>query len=628
MLVETMVPPNFATVWGKLETQFLTRLYDLDEPLDWFTPEQYMSFYTLVYEYCVSQDSRATSIQGRELYDALFIFYQALLPKFAAKILESSRSSPAIEPSNGQSNCYITYWERYEAGARHVEAVFHYLDRFMIPREREEGRSILHIYPLLWNNWNNLVLQPVEVGLWAWCTGWLHGERSAGMSIEFNVSVKKIFNSYHSISGIPKDALLMVSEGKARIDIQPFAERLLPWYCAQLERDASELLEVNANLSTVELAKLVGLWWNSEMSRTNHYLEGPSYSMAAIEKKIKDSMKVALLIPILPRLGEMVQGGLSTDEIPTEKVHIGYTLVMLRASLLRQLLPFILTGFYNRLQAKLPRLSANGKAEQLLMLVSMLFAMFQEGRRIIRTACGGDDDDDNDGGVSKGLDSPAILKVSGALDAALFQYIREPSAKAYFTPYLGEFLARWIDRLLRDQAELTEDHAAIPFVLVMLKMLEGGREKFQQHSSLLLARRLLARQAFFDRVAEEALLSPLAAAYGPAFVSHQRRMISDVESSVQLTHNFHNRQKRARLPFELSFQILTSGSWPTPREQPVPWEPRLAECIESFSRSYGEQHSGRILTWSPSLTTAEVAAVIGGRSYSFIVRYWIGTRIS
>ena len=234
------------------------------------------------------------------------------------------------------------------------------------------------------------------------------------------------------------------------------------------------------------------------------------------------------------------------------------------------------------------------------MLVSMLFAMFQEGRRIVLVACGG-----------------TAEAMVGAMDSALAEFIRDPNTR---TGQLGEFLARWVDRLLRDQAGLTEDHPAVAFVLVILRMMEAsGRESFQHYSARLLARRLLARQAFFDRIAEEALLAPLAAAYGPAFVSHQRRMLADTETSIQMTQAFHGRQKRARLPFELSFQVLSSGSWPAAKEPPMPWDARLAECIESFGRYYGDQHSGRVLTWCPSLTTAEVSATINGRTYSFIV---------
>lgn len=330
-------------------------------------------------------------------------------------------------------------------------------------------------------------------------------------------------------------------------------------------------------------------------------------------------MKANLLMPIAPQASASLVTAFAGDADPSGPLQICSQTVGLRKSLLTSIWPAVEAGFLLRLRAKLPlKMPETARSEQLLMFISMLFAMFQEGRKIIKDA---------------GLDGETMA--IHALDSALKTFLTDPAAKASFYPVLGEYLARWIDRIYRDQQPLTLP--VFQFILAVLRSVEE-RQSFQTSYSRLLSRRLLARQAFFERDKEDELLKELASTYGSAFVASLRRMLADVENSLSLTQQYTARnQKRPKLPFDLSFQVLSSSCWPAPIAggadyidcQPTAWSPwtaQLGECIDSFSRFYWTHHAPgnkgggrRLLRWSASLTAAEVAANFGDRAYSFIL---------
>ncbi|PJF18391.1 Cullin-1 [Paramicrosporidium saccamoebae] len=581
---------DVGAVWNKLET-FLNRLYNLDEAIDdWFTPDLYMSLYTMVYEYCVAKNTQSTDIQGRDLYTSLCAFYTNL---------------PAL-PSHPVA--LLLQWRRYEQAALRVEAVFQYLDRFWVARE-----GAVHVVPLLWESWWGR-MRGEEERLLAWAEGCLTAERAAG-TVQPNADLKELFRIYHAISTVPEESLLLqamskthsksatnsksATQSKSMTVSHPFLDHLLPWYCNTLQQDSTELLSrlSTAQMPTVGSIGIMLSFWKGEMERVARYLTGPSLPNKTVEKRTKETMKAAILLPLLPILRDQIVRSMETEEDPTETIQLIYNLVAQRKSLLKELVPSIETGLLARLTAKVPRQGA--KAEQMSMLINLMFAMYQDARRIVSVAM---------------MDEPMMLAAS---DTALKRFISDsPSAPAMAFRALGEHLARWVDTLIRDQEEFVPK---IPFILTLLRYLED-KESFQKWYARLLSRRLLARQSFYQRDGEEALLTQLAATYGHGYVSNLRRMLVDMESSLQVSQQFLGRHKRAKLPFELSFQILTFGCWPaSPDEAVLHWERRLHECLDSFAEFYGEQHTGRVLTWSPSLTTAEVVATFSQRPFSFIL---------
>lgn len=576
----------------------------------------------LAFEFCATRREespvdrfKAANIQGKELYDGLVSFYSRALPALREQILSARDTTLA----------YLQLWDRYSAVAAHVEAVFQYLDRFWVTREIEEKRAVLHIYPLLWRAWDeHLLAGAVEQRLFVFVEGCLAAERADyqrdhDMHVEANPLVVRVIQSYRTldcrrralltrpvdaISCVPASSMLAKTSKAAGVSSRPFADRLLCWYWGQLERHCKSMLaaitQQNGGMS-VDLARLIFKFWQDEGRRTHAYLAGASFPTADSARRINQTMKNHLLVPVMQHFVDVLQAAVAGEENPVPTIQAIYDVLSPRRSLLLQLVPSVEAAFLLRFQARLPRVASSAKGEQVLMLISMLNAMFQEGRRIVLLGMKGDPN------------------MYAALDAALRTFVSDSRAKESFAPTLPEYLVKWADRQLRE-GDLAPSHPALLFVMTMVRFMED-RDLFQRCYARLLARRLLGQQAVFDGEREQVFLDLLASTYGKGFVAGTRKMLGDVELSLQLTQKFTNRTKRARLGFDLSFQILSSGAWPVSREHDAfPWDAHLEECLESFGAFYSEQFSSRLLAWSPVLTSAEVLATFAGRSFTIIVR--------
>lgn len=154
-----------------------------------------------MYEFCVGKyggggeaieerNRTSVNIQGRELYSGLCAFYERYLPREVTTILQAEDLIEA----------YLTRWNRYEMVAKHVEAVFNYLDRFWITRERQDGRLIPYIYPLLWSRWDHIVLKNLEEKLFNHMEQVLSRERMIETQTEPNILVQNLIASFRTFN--------------------------------------------------------------------------------------------------------------------------------------------------------------------------------------------------------------------------------------------------------------------------------------------------------------------------------------------------------------------------------------------------------------------------------------------
>lgn len=638
---------GLAATWAKLET-FLRRIYGAmnaaditvtpsgEPPTTLVSPEEYMSLYGAVYEYCVNgansgnaaslpapasqtklgttsgptstsasaRPSRSsTGVRGGELYERLADFYRSTLP-------QTNLSSPAD---------YLTAWPQYQRAAHLVEAVFHYLDRFWVPRERTEGRrrDCLHIYPLLWNLWDALVLVRCERQLLEWAAEQLTRVRLAHDADAHTISaaqvtmaaeaslpmLRDLFTSYANLSEIPTDSLLALGESESRTAIRmasdPWTDRLLPWYGQQLaqhcEQVSTELVTAASSPTTNGLpARLDVTTMIARLRKMITYELDLAYRLlgtgARGERLIKDVIKEHLLKPVLPVLCTRLREALGDPEgDPTAVVEDIYQLLVQRRSLLPSLVPAVQAGFLDRLRGSVGDLMIESEPPQrsLSTLISRLAAFFRESRRIIRAAWRGNQ-----------------LMIEAA-DGALRAFISGAEARTSFGPRLGEHLARWVHRADGEQEEQQQrgwegrspttkdneetengrdggenrnrnrsadehqgksrrwdEHDDIAFTMTMLKFIDD-KESFQRSYAALLATRLLHGEV--EGLASR-LLDELASSYGGAFVLAFRRMMTDEQVSRLLTERFRALAIRRRLSplpsCPLSFHVLGAGHWP------------------------------------------------------------------
>lgn len=565
-----------------------------------------MHAFRLVYEFCVGKSEGADmssvseSILGSELYLALCGFYDRHLPSLQASLL----SSPECVGE------YVRYWRRYYETALRVESIFHYLDRHWVVREVFDGKKLLPTVGMLWMKWNEMILRgPVEERLLAYIDGALRMERMIeGFDHAKNQAILDIVVSYKELSRIPAGSLLVggdVAELKRHcIREDVFVSRYLPWYFQHLCDDSTALLDAleAKSVDSLGIASTVATFIKGERRRCQMYLGRDA--AAKWENRMAETFHEAFHDRILRRLSSLVTELLGHEEDPREKLKTVFDLVNLFRGMRKEIADTVMQSFLDRLCNKLPHLMTMPlKNEQVLMLVTLLFAMFREGRRIVEYS----------------MNNDQALRT--AFDDSLHRYLNDRDASKHVYPILGEALARYLDRVIRDQEETSED--LIDFMRTVLRCLDH-KSSFQKAHARLLARRLLARQ-LFQQDREELLLKPLEASYGPLFVSNYRRMLEDVNQSLQMTQKFVSGKRLSMLPFDLSLQVVTSGCWPAELMaedencKSMQWDTRLSSCLEAFSQSYLSEHSSRVLKWSPSLTAAEVSTVLGGRPYSLIM---------
>lgn len=70
---------------------------------------------------------------------------------------------------------------------------------------------------------------------------------------------------------------------------------------------------------------------------------------------------------------------------------------------------------------------------------------------------------------------------------------------------------------------------------------------------------------------------------------------------------------------DLSVQVLTTGSWPTPPGARCALPPVLERCCEAFRAFYLQKHAGRKLQWVFGLGSADLKSTFGSSRHELTV---------
>jgi hypothetical protein len=179
----------------------------------------------------------------------------------------------------------------------------------------------------------------------------------------------------------------------------------------------------------------------------------------------------------------------------------------------------------------------------------------------------------------------------------------------------GDKLARYSDAMLRKSA--TPDAERKPENLgIALKYL-NDKEQFEKPYQMLLANRLLGRTSA-GKLQEEEMIELMKNMCGSDFVQKFTRMLNDMFKSNEESTKFFEENK-ATPKVGIEFIILQTGAWPLQigKELPGPFCPEeVSTFIQSFTSFYTGNHTGRQLTWAPSLSTVDVKLTYLDKSYS------------
>lgn len=175
---------------------------------------------------------------------------------------------------------------------------------------------------------------------------------------------------------------------------------------------------------------------------------------------------------------------------------------------------------------------------------------------------------------------------------------------------LAELLAKHMDMLLRPNSKAAftaaELEAKLDDCLVLFKFIHG-KDVFEAFYKNHLARRLLLNRSF-SLETERSMLSKLRQECGPAFTSKLEVMFKDIENSRELLARFLVQTEDRKPSVALSVSVLSAGIWPTFPQTQVKLTPDLLAAQQLFCDFYMSNHTGRKMTWLPSLSNCVVIA--------------------
>lgn len=621
-----------------------------------------------------SSAATGTIIQGQSLYTGLCSFFKKkFFPSCKARILNSSSLLKGIDS-------YLAEWERYSSSILRVEAVFHYLDRFWIVREIEDRKinlnsedPVLHIYPLLVNLWDthllhgtieeSIIFPFIQSVCYQFIKDWDlkkscnnqefppstvmnsgselkifqsdgNGFVDAESSLSNNhldIRLLKIAKGYHSMSFVSPESMIYKTKTISMAS-NPLCQRFVPQFCAYLGsrvKDATvSILNPNQPLT------ILMIWEREEQLARSLFIEGLGKVASGTGgtfamKAVFESLKSDLLLPLMVKISERIADSLADDEDPVPTSAIIYRLVAKRKSLLSQLaMAGVKTGFMARLKRLLPSLSPvdvnNVQLDQVNLItdyddsvlresISRVYLLWKECRRIISESLGSD------------------LLMFDACDSAFSEHLR--SNAELFHPH---GVALWVVKCLTDNGTL--ETTDVDFFLASLRYLRDldARLKFMNAFERLISSQLIFGYFMKPKKIDfaqgiEILLTKMTLTYGSGFVSHCRRMVSDIQLSEGLYKLFVSKTKtkasvqNARVS---TIGVFTMGSWPLSSIQDLnafdcgvsssekgqsqtferEWiDESVASLLFSFEKYYKDLHGGRRLRWSPLLTSLVMA---------------------
>ncbi|SHO77120.1 Similar to S.cerevisiae protein CUL3 (Ubiquitin-protein ligase) [Malassezia sympodialis ATCC 42132] len=184
-----------------------------------------------------------------------------------------------------------------------------------------------------------------------------------------------------------------------------------------------------------------------------------------------------------------------------------------------------------------------------------------------------------------------------------------------------EFLSLFIDEHLKKGSRAAADMERVLTQTITLFRFVHEKDVFERYYKLHLTRRLLHGRSASDE-AERDMIARLKVEGGHSYVQKLQGMLNDMKLSDEVLQAFEREQARAPAPRPLPMhvRVLTATYWPIALPtQPLVLPPVLAEACSAFEQFYAARHRGRVLTWQPSLGTADVRVQFRARAHDLSV---------
>ncbi|XP_022087967.1 cullin-3-like [Acanthaster planci] len=184
-----------------------------------------------------------------------------------------------------------------------------------------------------------------------------------------------------------------------------------------------------------------------------------------------------------------------------------------------------------------------------------------------------------------------------------------PKSPEYLSLFIDDKLKKGVKGLSEQEVEAILDKSMILFRFLQEK------DVFERYYKQHLAKRLLLNKSVSDD-SEKNMISKLKTECGCQFTSKLEGMFKDMTVSNTFMEEFKNHVQTAQINMygvDLSVRVLTTGFWPTQSATPQCTIPHQARgAFEAFKRFYLTKHTGRQISLTPQLGSADLHAVFYG----------------
>ncbi|KAJ3518485.1 hypothetical protein NMY22_g13651 [Coprinellus aureogranulatus] len=207
--------------------------------------------------------------------------------------------------------------------------------------------------------------------------------------------------------------------------------------------------------------------------------------------------------------------------------------------------------------------------------------------------------------------------IEAALNEAFESFINShPKAPEYTSLFIDDHLKRGIKGLTDAEVDTILDKTITVFRYI------SDKDVFERYYKNHLAKRLLLKRSVSDD-AERGMLSKLKIESGMQFTSKLEGMFNDIKTSADAMVEYQNyiaKPQRTTPAVDISVTVMTSTFWPYSAPAVAPVMPEiLTESCKSYEGFYYSRHSGRRLTWLPSMGNADVRVAFRARSHDLNV---------
>jgi cullin 3 len=179
---------------------------------------------------------------------------------------------------------------------------------------------------------------------------------------------------------------------------------------------------------------------------------------------------------------------------------------------------------------------------------------------------------------------------------------RDNRTAAHLSAYLDDFFRK-------GQMGLSETDIALQLdkVIVIFHFL-SDKDVFEEYYKNALCKRLLNAKSSSDDY-EKLMISKLKAECGYQYTTKLEGMFVDMNISKAVMETYRASEYPGQIaPLEIDVQVLTTGFWPLQPSHQCLLTSEIQQLMSHFTNFYLNQHSGRKLTWYPSISSNDVRA--------------------